>query len=168
MPKADSLLDSTNKFNVFSINTNALKTKVLRLLLLFVLVRRSVDMLHCRCALGIGQVHPISAFLLWSFPYYVLGMCVRLAGPQNSFPQWASWSLKSEFERAHAAIQTRPPFNVPYERRGITFQPQWQTRSTTALAEMPKSLRCPRRGVRTTDLWYARRAHRLPLRHGRL
>ena len=44
--------------------------------------------------------------------------------------QWALGSLKSLFDRAHAT-QTRPPFKIPFELRGITFQPKWHTRINT-------------------------------------
>ena len=42
----------------------------------FSFAEAGVNTLHCRYAPGIGQVHPISALVLWGFPSYMLGICV--------------------------------------------------------------------------------------------
>ena len=71
----------------------------------------------------------------FSFPYAGY-LCVACSHKfSSSVKKWASGSLKSVFDRAYA-IQTRPRFNVPSERCGITFKPKWHTRSTPALAEI--------------------------------
>ena len=85
-----------------------------------VLVFQSVDTLQCRYGPEIGQIYLISVLVLWGFPSYVYARYLCVVGPTISFPQWASGSLKSVFDRAQATL-TRPLFNIPSECRCITF-----------------------------------------------
>ena len=98
---------------------------------------------------------PGSYFVGFSSPYADI-LCV--AGPHKILPQWGSGSLKSVFDRAHAT-RTRPRFNVPSERRGITFQPKWLTRIHTCTCRKVQNPDDVPTRVWTTDLWYGRHAH---------